>query len=63
MEPAIGAPAASEQSWRFQVESLQSLVAELLATNEQLRHRLSAREWQSEENAEQLAGTLEGSGK
>jgi len=63
MEPAIGAPAASEQSWRFQVESLQSLVAELLATNEQLRHKLSAREWHSEENAEQLAGTLEGSGK
>jgi XapX domain-containing protein len=62
-EPAIATPAVFEQPWRLQIESLQSLVAELLATNEQLRHELSGREWHSGEKAEQSAGTLEGSVK
>ena len=62
-EVATGGPAEFEQPWRLQVESLQSLVAELLATNERLRDELSTREWHSRENAERLAGTLEGSEK
>jgi XapX domain-containing protein len=39
-EPIAGTTGTLDQQWRFQVESLQSLVAELLAANECLRQRL-----------------------
>jgi XapX domain-containing protein len=58
--PAIKLPAAFEQPLGLQVESLLSLVVELLATNEHLRQKLLSRERHSGENAEQPAGTLEG---
>lgn len=61
--PAIDEAAASDRSWRPQVESLRSLVADLLVTNERLRQELSDRELHSGRDRERPAGTLEGSEK
>ena len=51
-ELITGVAAALEKQWRSQVDSLQSLVTELLATNERLRQRLEDHEIRQELNVE-----------